>query len=161
MDRFQIMLWLSSFRCWVFLPGSAVATFPTSQLNDSYISLPKHFGRMPGRKDSLAPVPTLLDQITGYLRKANNKVPKDTVCIIEFGGACANTFDCLSLIVYLPSIWCLPVISSAPVPPPLAKAPRTGERQITKCRNKPSAFLSSEVLVLLFFILFIGLVSAT
>jgi hypothetical protein len=87
--------------------GSAVATFPTSQLNDSYISLPKHFGRMPGRRDSLAPIPTLLDQITTYLRKANNKVPKDTVCIIEFGGACATAFSLLSFMHPLSAVYYL------------------------------------------------------
>lgn len=71
-----------------FHAGSALGEYPTSQLNDSYISIPKHFGRVPGREDYLLPLPTLMDQVMDYIKKKKNALNKTDIFVLEFGGKC-------------------------------------------------------------------------
>lgn len=71
-------------------PGSALGAYPTSVLNDSYITIPKHFGRVPSRDDYLLPLPTLMDQVMEYIKQHENTLNKSDIFILEFGGKLRN-----------------------------------------------------------------------
>eukprot|EP00884_Botryococcus_braunii_P005088 jgi/Botrbrau1/14580/Bobra.0312s0006.1 len=67
--------------------GSALGAYPTSVLNDSYITIPKHFGKVPGRENYLLPLPTLMDQVMDYIKQHKNAVNKSDIFILEFGAS--------------------------------------------------------------------------